>query len=67
VHTLPQPPQLEVSLVVSTQAASHVVLVPQSTAHAPFWQTCPVLQVLPQAPQFFGSELLLTQLPEHWS
>jgi hypothetical protein len=58
-------PQFDVSLVVSTQAAPHVVLSPQATAHAPFWQTWLAAQALPHAPQFCGSELWLTHAPEH--
>jgi len=65
-HTLPQAPQFEASLVVSTHAAPQVVLV-QSRVQAPFSQTWPEPQTFPQAPQFLGSELLSTQAPEHCS
>lgn len=64
MHTLPQAPQLEVSLLMSTQAAPQVVLAPQASVHAEASQTCPAPQTFPHAPQFFGSELELTQLPE---
>jgi hypothetical protein len=64
MHTLPQAPQLEVSLAVSTQAAPQVVLLPQASAQLPLSQTSFVPQALPQAPQFLGSELWLTHLSE---
>jgi hypothetical protein len=64
VQILPQAPQFEVSLLVSTQAAPQVVLVPQAEVQAPFSHTCSVLQSLPHAPQFFGSDFWLTHVPE---
>jgi hypothetical protein len=67
MHTLPQPPQLDVSLVVSTHAAPQVVLLPQADAHVPFSQTWVWAQTFPQAPQFFGSEPWSTQLPEQFA
>jgi len=39
MHTTPQAPQFDVSLVVSTQDAPQVVLLPQSVVHFPPWQT----------------------------
>jgi hypothetical protein len=57
-------PQLEVSLVVSTQDAPHVVLVLQLVVHAPPWHTLPAEQTVPHAPQWFSSELSSTHCPE---
>jgi hypothetical protein len=67
MQTLPQLPQLELSLVVSTQAPSQVLLLPQANAQLPFSQTWLAPQAFPHAPQFLGSELRLTQLPEQLS
>ncbi len=60
MHTVPQAPQFEVSLVVSTQDAPQVVFAPQSVVHFPPWQTCPAPHALPHAPQFLGSEVWST-------
>lgn len=57
MHTLPQAPQLAVSLEVSTQAAPQVVLAPHANAHFPLSQNSVKPQDFPQAPQFLGSEL----------
>jgi len=60
---LPQPPQLDVSLVVSTQAAPQVVLLPQAEVQVPPSHTSLGAHVLPHAPQFLGSEPRLTHWP----
>jgi hypothetical protein len=57
-------PQLDVSLVLSTQDAPHVVWVPQSVVHLPAWQTLPAAHTVPQPPQWFSSELSSTHWPE---
>jgi hypothetical protein len=64
VHALLQAPQLEVSLLVSTHEAPHAVLLPQSVLQVPPWQNMFVPHTLPQAPQFFESELRSWQAPE---
>ena len=62
---MPQAPQFEVSLPVSTQEAPHFVLPPQAIMHAPPWQTMLAAQAFAQAPQFAESELSSTHLPLH--
>jgi hypothetical protein len=57
VHTTLHVPQLEVSLPVSTHDAPQVVLLPQSALQVPALHTVPEPHSLPQAPQFFESEL----------
>jgi hypothetical protein len=49
-HTVPQPPQLEGSVVVSTQAPLQYVL-PGAQPHTPCWQLRPPAQMLPHWPQ----------------
>ena len=63
LHTMPHAPQLEVSVLVSTQEDPHVVLLPQSVLHVPLWHTLPLGQTVAQAPQCAGSELSSTHLP----
>jgi hypothetical protein len=63
MHTTPQAPQFDVSLVVSTQDAPQVVSLPQAVVHFPPSQTWPAPQALPHTPQFLGSEASST----HWS
>jgi len=64
---VPQPPQFEGSLFVSTQtsfefASWHLVVPPtQSVTHAPAWHTLPDAHAVPQSPQFFGSFFVSTQ------
>jgi hypothetical protein len=57
MHTVPQAPQFEVSLVVSTHDAPQVVFTPHSAVHLPPSQTCPAPQALPHAPQLLGSDV----------
>ena len=64
MHTVPQPPQFEVSPVVSTQDAPHAVLLPQVDLHIPLWQKVPAPHTVPQPPQFFESELRSWHAPE---
>ena len=55
-HTVAQPPQWVLSLVVSMQAVPHWVVPPlQTTPQLPCEQTSPTAQTLSQAPQLFGS------------
>jgi hypothetical protein len=56
LQTVPQAPQLLVSLVVSTQDAPQLVLGPQFGKQAPDRQTVPLPQATPHPPQFAGSE-----------
>ena len=64
VQTLPHPPQLMGSVLVSTHAVPHRVSVPQ--LHAPAVQLSPAGQTLPQLPQFFASVPTSTQAPEQF-
>jgi hypothetical protein len=63
MHTAPQAPQFDVSLLVSTQEVPHWVFGPQSVMHTPPWQTEPAPQATPHAPQFAASALSSTHLP----
>jgi hypothetical protein len=65
MHTLPQLPQLEVSVSLSTQDVPQVVLL-QATPHAPSWQTCRPAQALPHTPQLLASDSVSTHLSEHF-
>ena len=81
-QAVPHAPQLAMSLWRSTQSLSQLVLGAQAAPpasggaeppsagvvplHAPFLQTWPVVQALPQAPQLFLSEVVFTQLLPHW-
>jgi hypothetical protein len=63
---VPHAPQLTGSLFVSTQPPLHTVsdAEAQPAAHAPLLQTAVVPeQVVPQAPQFFGSFAVFTHTP----
>lgn len=62
---MPQSPQLEVSVPRSVQLPAHAVLVPQSVAHRPLWQTSPVEQAVPHLPQLAWLEPRFTHLPLH--
>jgi hypothetical protein len=54
-QTVPQAPQLAVSLVVSTHAPLHVVRpIVQVIVHTPDEHTWPMAQAVPQAPQWAG-------------
>jgi hypothetical protein len=64
MHTWPQAPQLEVSVLVSTHEVPHAVLL-QAAPQMPSWQTLPIAQVLPQAPQFCASVSVSTQSLPH--
>jgi hypothetical protein len=62
VQTVPHPPQLMGSDLVSTHVPAQLVSVPQ--LHAPPVQLSPAGQTLPQVPQFFASVLTSTHAPE---
>ena len=61
----PHAPQFESLLRRSTQAAPHAVrpVVQPVVVHTPAEQTSPVMHALLQAPQWFGSDVMFTQLP----
>lgn len=61
-HTTPQPPQLELSVVVSTQLPPQRVIDPQSIWQLPPMHTWPEPQVTPQPPQLLPSVMVFTQL-----
>jgi hypothetical protein len=69
LHTLPQPPQLFTSLVVSAHAPLHIVLLSQT--HEPVTHDWPVAHLTPAlapwqlvlAPQWFGSFCPSTHAP----
>jgi hypothetical protein len=61
-QTVPQPPQLLLSICGLTQTALQTIS-PIGQAHALFTQLAPIAQTLPHIPQFFGSLVRLTQLP----
>ena len=65
MQAVPQPPQLVVSVIVSTQVPPHAVCpVGQVTElrHVPAMQVCPVVQVFPQVPQLAASVIVSTQV-----
>jgi hypothetical protein len=69
---MPQPPQLLLSLRVSTHRAPHIVLGdahPPSTidsaVHTPALHTWPLGHAMPQLPQFAGSTIVLTHVVPH--
>jgi hypothetical protein len=61
-HTVPQAPQLLLSVAVFTHAPPHEV-VPAGQAQAPAAQLVPPVQALPQAPQLALSVDVSTQAP----
>lgn len=50
-QTLPQLPQLNASVVVSTQPTPSQYVPWLGQTHDPDWQACPTWQALPQLPQ----------------
>jgi hypothetical protein len=63
-QAVPQVPQLELSVWVSTQAPLHAVWpVAQLVAHEPLEQTSADVQAVPQAPQLAGSAWVFTHCP----
>ncbi len=61
-HAMPQPPQLLLSLAMSTQAPLQLRWFGgQFVTHVPAAHTCPPTQALPQRPQFVGSLNVSTQ------
>jgi hypothetical protein len=68
-QTVPQPPQLVESTVVSTQPASpHTVwFIVQPPVHLPPLQLAPVPQVAPHRPQFAGSVITSTQVSKQFT
>jgi len=65
-QTLPQAPQLMELPEVSTQEDPHNWSDPaQPLAHLLCEHTKPAAHAVPQAPQFFGSDVVSTQLVEH--
>ncbi len=61
-HTWPQAPQLEVLLLVSTQAPAQLVSpAPQKRSHTPEMHTAPVEQTFAQVPQLAGSIAVFAQ------
>jgi hypothetical protein len=71
-QALPQPPQLAVSVSVLTQVSPHATKpVSHTTPHVLFSHTAVpfagALHLVPQAPQFEGSDSTWTQAPLHSS
>lgn len=65
-HALPQPPQCEASVAVSTQVPLHLVCpVGHGLVHVPPSQVCPVAHAFPQLPQFLASTLVSTHSVPH--
>jgi hypothetical protein len=70
LHTLPQPPQLLWSVVVSTHAppspaALQVVGSPVGQPQTPLTHVAPLTQWWPQLPQLVTSDETSTQIAEH--
>ncbi len=66
LHTVPQPPQLAGSTLVSVQPFAHVTCVPgQGDWQLPPTQLCPVPQTAKQAPQLAGSDVVSRQPLPH--
>jgi hypothetical protein len=63
-HTLPQPPQLLGSLVVSLQTPLHRIS-GFVQAQVPFWQLVPPVQLVPHPPQLVGSICSFTHEAPH--
>jgi hypothetical protein len=68
-QTMPQPPQLAESLVVSTHAPPAGHSGKRTLPFSGHWQTlasqtCPPVQAVPQRPQLLASEVRFTQTPE---
>jgi len=65
LHTVPHPPQFEVSLAVSTHEPLQSVFVPQSVEQAPALQTLPAGHAVAQSPQCAAFESTSTHAPPH--
>jgi len=61
-QTVPHPPQLFLSVLVSVQVPPHRVVVPVQL-HEPAVHSVPPVHVVPHSPQFFGSLLSSTHDP----
>lgn len=66
VQTVPHLPQLEVSLVSSTQEPLQAVSEPQSVEQTPAMQTFPAAQVVLQLPQWLPSARVSTHSAPHF-
>jgi hypothetical protein len=66
VHTVPQAPQLTLSVFVLTQAPVQAVWpAAQVALHFPLEQTSPPAHAVPQAPQLVGSDASVEQTSPH--
>jgi hypothetical protein len=65
-QVVPHLPQLDVSLVRSTQEPLHAVNAPQSVEHTPALHTFPVSQAVLQLPQWSPSARVSTHELPHW-
>jgi hypothetical protein len=65
-HTVPQAPQLEVSLSSVTQDPLQLLWAPQSVPQVPAVHTFPLAQAMAQPPQCAASEAVLTHAPEQF-
>jgi hypothetical protein len=63
-HTVPQPPQLRLSLAVGRHWPWQSVW-PAGQVQVPLLQTCPMAQARPQLPQFAASLAVGTHEPAH--
>ena len=68
LHVAPPVPQAELlvldwHLPLESQQPVGQELALQTLVHIPFWQVCPLAQLVAQEPQWLGSLLVFTQVP----